>query len=359
MDERLEKLKNGTLSPEEAVLWEEELAKEPEALLSWECEALLSLVYLVRREAGIGAVEAALGALLREESLVSADMLSEENEETYRKYHAWSREILWDGALFGILLGDYFFGIDPVRAEGYYREAFAAASPSDEVEFEAFCRYLSLVEDKDGVLDRAAASASGVGGVWVRTKRLRMGRESGRFAGEDYLGELDAAILAAEEVVEKYRRGYVPDWSDSDSERAHLELLCDRLAYFVDAGDAPRAMEEYRRVTDAIGRSDCTRYYHARDYYYRRLLSALQEKTPALGLAMANWEGRRRIAGDLEVGKDVTVWAGELSLSFRVLAKSGNGATLAPHLGEELGLGGAIFVTLGMDEEGLYIEPAF
>ena len=65
-----------------------------------------SLVYLVRREAGIGAVEAALGALLREESLVSADMLSEETEETYRKYPAWSREILWDGALFGILLGD-------------------------------------------------------------------------------------------------------------------------------------------------------------------------------------------------------------------------------------------------------------
>ena len=191
------------------------------------------------------------------------------------------------------------------------------------------------------------------------TKRLRMGRESGRFDGEGYLRELDAAISAAEDVVEKYRRGPVPDWSDSDEERAYLELLCDRLAFFVEKGDALRAMEEYRHVTEVIGQSDCTRYYHARDYYYRRLLKSLQEKEPALCLAASDYKGRRRIVGDLRVGEDVTVSAEERSLSFRVLSKSGNGATLAPHLGGALGMGGPLFVTLGMDDGGLYIEPAF
>lgn len=360
MDERLQKLKSGTLSAAEAVLWDEELAKEPEALLCWETESLISLLNLVRSEEGMGTSERELLSLLREESFVSADMLTEENEETYRKYHVWCVSLFGEGALFGILLGDYFFGIDPRRAEGYYREAFSFHTPSDEVEFGAFCRYLSVAEDPFALLDRAAERADGtLGGVWVLTKRLRMGREAGRFEGEEYLAELDRAILAAEGAVAEYRRGYVPDWSDSDEERAHLELLCDRLAYFVEAGDALGAMEEYRRVTDAIGRSDCTRYYHARDYYYRRLLEGLKEDRPALALAESGYEGRRRIEGALEVGADVTVRDGELSLSFRVLSKSGSGATLAPHLGGELGLGGPLFVTLGMDAEGLYIEPAF
>lgn len=357
---RWEQWKNGVLSAEELRAWDEELARDPAAAAAGAVEDVISLIRQIEEAWGFSECSLELDFFLKDESLLSADMLGEENEETYRKYHAWSMALYEDGARFGRVLGDYFFGIDPRRAETYYRDAFLHTAPADEVEFESFCRFLSVAEDKNAILDRAAEGESvTLGRVWVLTKRLRVGREEGRFAGDAYLAELDRAISVAEALVAEYRRGYVPDWSDSDEERAHLELLCDRLAYFVEGGDAPRAMEEYRRITDAIGASDCTRYYHARDYFYRKLLKRLVKETPALALATSDYEGRRRVEGELREGADVTVRDGGLSLSFRVTSQSGNGATLFPHLGGELGLGGPLFVTLGRDEEGLVIEPGF
>ena len=74
-------------------------------------------------------------------------------------------------------------------------------------------------------------------------------------------------------------KGY---WSDSEEERDLCELIALKLEYYVHFKDYVKAFEAYNELTDEIGRSDCTRYYHARDKYYRQLLDDLSVDYPEL-----------------------------------------------------------------------------
>ena len=67
-------------------------------------------------------------------------------------------------------------------------------------------------------------------------------------------------------------------FSDTDEERDLCELLALKMEYHVEKKDYVKAFEVYHELTNEIGRSDCTRYYHARDRFYRLMLKYMSEE---------------------------------------------------------------------------------
>lgn len=99
---------------------------------------------------------------------------------------------------------------------------------------------------------------------------------------EEYLNYIEEAIKLVLPIVRDYqeRNKNRRHFSDTDEERDLCELIALKMEYYVEKKDYCKSMELYHELTKEIGRSDCTRYYHARDRFYLNMLNYMKEKYP-------------------------------------------------------------------------------
>ena len=89
---------------------------------------------------------------------------------------------------------------------------------------------------------------------------------------KEYLGYINEAIDVTLPLVREYqsKKPKSDAFSDSDIERNLCELLSLKLEYYVEKNDDKAAARLYDELTEEIQKSDCVRYYHARDRIYYR-----------------------------------------------------------------------------------------
>ena len=185
-------------------------------------------------------------------------------------------------------LGDYYYNFeDKKNAIKYYQKIFKNGFDlCNENYYDSLVNYLDLIEEK---------------GVEILKELIKFSPKDGLFSldfintyltliinlekfSDEYIKYIFEAIDVALVVVREYQKtsSKFTVFSDSPEENDLCELVTLKMEYYVHKGEFLKAFETYKELTDEIGRSDCTRYYHARDKYYKEMLLKMSETYPEL-----------------------------------------------------------------------------
>ena len=191
---------------------------------------------------------------------------------------------------FGLLyaIGDYFLNKgDEEKALTYYKRIFKKGfNLCSHNYFRSLVRYLKLLKINPSNILKELIENSEKDGKYstdfIDTYLLLIINLI-KFSDE-YFHYINEGIKIATPVVRKLQektknRNY---FSDTHEERDLCELVALKLEYYVEKKNYAKAYEAYKELTDEICRSDCTRYYHARDKYYRQLLDDMSVDYPEL-----------------------------------------------------------------------------
>ena len=213
-------------------------------------------------------------------------------DETKLEYYEKLMELInhFDFLDFGLMyaIGDYFHEKgDYEKALYYYQRVFKNGfNLCNENYFNSLVRYLKLLKINPSEILKDLIKHSKKDGKYsvsfIDTYLLLIINLK-KFSDE-YFHYILEGIKIATPVVRKLQentknRNY---FSDSVEERDLCELVALKLEYYVEHKQYVKAFDAYKELTDEILRSDCTRYYHARDKYYRQLLSYMTDDYPEL-----------------------------------------------------------------------------
>ena len=181
---------------------------------------------------------------------------------------------------------------------------------------------------------------------------------------DQYLEYINKGIKIATKVVREYQKNSSHrssySFSDSDEERDLCELIALKMEYYVHKKEYREAFKLYQELTDEIGKSDCTRYYHARDKFYMQMLKDMSEDYPELRFFEDIGYYKFRLLSeykDLKKGQEITLQKAD-GLAFKFVIESiyeENDITIAPIL-PLLGEGGFIFTNLIKEEDNIYLQ---
>ena len=261
-------------------------------------------------------------------------------------------------------IGDYFYNENnKVEALKYYKMNFKKGFDLGHVGyFYSLERYLKL--SKNNIIDELKelikfSERDGKYSLDFVDTYLLLIINLEKFSDE-YIKYINDAIEVAIPVAREVQKYTSEVFSDSDEERDLCELLALKMEYYVYKKDNIKAFEMYKQLTEEIGRSDCTRYYHARDKFYYDILKNMSNEYPELKFFDNLGYARFKILGndiDLSVGKEILL-QDKNGLEFKfviVHIYEKNDFTIAPIL-PLLGEGGVIFTTLITENNELYLE---
>jgi hypothetical protein len=209
-------------------------------------------------------------------------LFDEENLDEYLKLYELIRYFELEDFELGYTLGDYYKEKGDIEKAIYYysnlfKEGFDLCHSNY---YYALCRYLEIYEgDKIEFLKKLISSSPRDGEYsldFINTYLqliINLDKNS-----SEYLNYINDAIKVATPVVREYQKFTVnrKSFSDSDEERDLCELIALKMEYYVNQAMYKEAMEQYHILTEEIGRSDCTRYYHARDKFYIGMLKSME-----------------------------------------------------------------------------------
>ena len=298
------------------------------------------------------------------EKTISIEYLFEEDELSEQLVRFELIEALGlDDYGLGYTLAEYYLDKgDKEKALSYYERTFKPGYDlSNHGYFKHLVKYYRLLEKnpKEELMALLAARPEKSGGKDLIDTYLLLIINLGK-DDERYLEYINEAIPYATEVAREIQKGGHTHFSDSDEERNLCELHALMLEYYVSKRDYHKAFEAYKTLTDEIGRSDCTRYYHARDLYYREMLSDMSESYPELKFFEDFGYAKMKVLGnvtELKIGELISVKRDNgLEYDFKVIDKYENeDAVLVPIL-PLLGEGGKVFVAIGEKNGKLYLK---
>ena len=180
-------------------------------------------------------------------------------------------------------LGDYYYKLNnPKNAIKYYQKIFKKGfNLCWDNYYESLVNYFDVLAENGVEILKELIKFSPRDGVFsldlIKTY-LTLIVNLGKFSDE-YIKYIFEAIDVALVVVREYQKTShnFTVFSNSDEENCLCELITLKMEYYVHKGEFLKAFETYKELTDEIGRSDCTRYYHARDKYYKEMLSKMSE----------------------------------------------------------------------------------
>lgn len=215
-------------------------------------------------------------------------LFEEENLDQYLKLYEIIQYYELEDFELGYTLGDYYKEKgDNEKALYYYANQFKEGFDLCHANYYyALCRYLEIYQgDKIKLLEALIKSSPKDGEYsldFINTYlKLIVNLDKN---SEEYINYINEAIEVATPVVREYQKFTVnrKSFSDSDEERDLCELIALKMEYYVNKKDFVKAMEQYHILTYEIGRSDCTRYYHARDKFYLEMLKEMKKDYPEL-----------------------------------------------------------------------------
>lgn len=303
---------------------------------------------------------------LSSKALIIKDLFLEKNLDSYNKiielidyfsFYDW-------GLKYSI--GDY------LQREGkkekaieYYKKAFKKGFDlCDENYYDSLERYLTLLnKNPSEELKELIANTPKDGKYsldFINTYLLLIVNLE-KFSDE-YLYYINEGIKVAKIVVkelQKYTRNR-NSFSDTDEERDLCELITLKMEYYVEKKDYIKAFDLYKSLTDEIGKSDCTRYYHARDRYYLQMLKYMSEDYPELKFfddigyyefKVISEEKTFKINQEIILQKE-----NGMTFKFKITnIYEKEDITIVPLL-PLIGEGGKIFTCLNEKDDGLYLK---
>ena len=82
------------------------------------------------------------------------------------------------------------------------------------------------------------------------------------------------------------------------------------MEYYLNKKDYINTFELYKQLTEEIGRSDCTRYYHARQKYYNKMLQDMSIYYPELKFFEDIGYYKFKLlhnSDDIKIGQEITL----------------------------------------------------
>ena len=207
--------------------------------------------------------------------------VDEEKLEYYEKLlDLVTRLSYWDVGLFHALGDHYYYKKENDKAISYYDRVFKKGFDLSNIQyFDSLVNYLRLLNInpseklKELIINSPNTSNLDINAI---DTYLLLIINLEKFSDE-YLSYINKATNIAKKVVRKLQETNTNPhyWSDSDEERDLCELVALKFEYYVNKKDYVNAMASYNELTEEIGRSDCTRYYHARDKFYQEMIDDL------------------------------------------------------------------------------------
>lgn len=252
-----------------------------EALLFTDNEIIEAINY-IEEKTYISSFLSELEIFFALEGIDAAYFFTENVVNTYIRYIGLMKKLNLNPYKFETVIADYYNDIDKEKAMKYYTSCFKPGFDLTETDY-----YYSLVKylknlninpvDKLTELIENSPNENEVSLDYVDTLQLRiinLKKDDPR-----YIKYIDESIIPstrlARKIQEENKNSHIP--SDSDEERNLCELLVRKQEYYVLNKDYINAMKYYHELTNEIGRSDCTRYYHARDLFYNNMLKEMSK----------------------------------------------------------------------------------
>ena len=335
-------------------------------LLELDNAKIISLTKKIEDTLGYTLIPNALDSYLSMESIEISCLFEEEEITKYIKYLELMDYYNISDFGIGFSIADYYLEngnkeLALLHYKEYFKEGFDL---SQSGYYYALERYLSITDDEPkNVLIKLVDSAPkdySQSNDYVNTILLLISKLE-KFSTE-YLKYINLGIKVATPIVRKYQEhtsecgGYF--FSDSDEERNLCELLALKMEYYVNKKNYIQTYELYKELTDEIHRSDCTRYYHARDLFYKQMLKDMSEEYPELKFLLDMSYKAFRILGVPKFIEEelITLINGEgLTFDFKIKyiydKVSISIVPILPLLGE----GGIIFTELSQEHVAFYL----
>ena len=258
-----------------------------EELIELDCERINKIIDLLYEQLGYTLIPNALEYYTMNVAIDAKCMFEESELDKYIHCFELTKRCSLNELGIGYILGDYYLSNnDKEKALYYYESTFKAGFDLYLYGYmDSLQRYIDLLsnEKKIEVLKSLINNTPIEGSYeldYVDIHLLLINMLDKKT--DEYLYYLDEAYKIVLPLVRTYQeKNKNRDFfSDSDVERDLCEVLALKLEYFVGKKDYINAMNIYNELTREIGRSDCTRYYHARDKYYLDMLNDMRKEYP-------------------------------------------------------------------------------
>lgn len=285
----LELLKKQELSDEDIQSLDSYLDANVEEVLKLESSQVQMLIDKSYDVSGYSLFELTLDRFLFDISLDSTYLFEEDKIEEYDKYLELIQVLKYPYYHLAFSLANHYWDTAKSKAMEYYESTFIPGFDLGQYDyFNHLEKYLlelnqnpsqfliDLIENWDDGSDKYSYDV-------IKTFLLLIINLDKN--EQIYLDYINKAIPYASDLVLAYRKRnegkYIP-FSDTDEEQSLCELLALKFEYYVLKKDYIHALEMYNELTQEIYRSDCTKYYHARDLFYFDMLKDMSQEYPEL-----------------------------------------------------------------------------
>lgn len=258
-------------------------------------------------------------------------------------------------------MGDYFLNLnDKEKALKYFKLIFKKGFDlSNYGYYYSLERYINLIDNKTEVLKEIILNSNPTCDYeldYLNTYLLLI--VNLEKYSDEYIEFIDKGIKEFIPIIRKMQDPNRSSISDSDEERNLCELIALKMEYYVYKKDYIEAYKAYNQLTEEIVRSDCMRYYHARDRFYNQMLSDMSEEYKELKFFEDIGYYEFKVLDDnvnLSLNSEITLGKSNgLTFKFVISNVYEDEITIKPIL-PLLGLGGCIFTKLVNKDDGVYL----
>lgn len=304
---------------------------------------------------------------LSNDSIGSSYLLNEENLDEYKKIFELIKHFNIKDYELGYSLGDYYNDKNEKEiALYYYSNIFKKGFDlCNENYYYSLVRYLELLNKNPSKelleLINASDENKEYSLDYINTYLLLIINLE-KFS-DLYIKYIEEAIKKSLIMVRRYQKTNKNRtiFSDSDEERNLCELLALKMEYFVYHKKYKKAYSVYKQLTKEIAKSDCTRYYHARDKFYYEMIKMMSNNYPELNFFTNISFAKFKVINNSIISENNIITLQRengLFFDFKIIDIYENNVTIAPIL-PLLGEGGFIYTTKYIDKDEIYLINQF
>lgn len=305
-----------------------------------------------------------LNFYLLEESFDATWMFDINNLDYYDKLIELTNYFSFNDSSLAYFIGDYFKNNnDNFNALKYYNLVFKKGfNLCNDNYYDSLVNYLDLLNTNPCEILKELISSSPIDNEYsvdfINTYLLLI--INLEKYSDEYLNYINDAIKIAIPVVRKHQE-FTKDSSsisDTDEERDLCELLSLKLEYYVEKRNYTKAFNIYNQLTEEIGKSDCMRYYHARNKYYQQMLEYMSYDYPELKFFedIGYYKFKVICNASLNLNDYITLEKNDgMTFKFKIIYIYEDEYTIVPIL-PLLGEGGRMTLRLLMEDNNIYLK---
>lgn len=247
-------------------------------------EEIVKAVDYIKEKIGYSIFYNELKSFLFNEAIDADFMLFDATLEKYINYYNLSKMLEIDNYKIGIYIGRYYYQNNIAEeAIKYYSDVFKPGFDLTNYNYyDQLVNYYELlkINPKDKIIELINKSPNfdNYDNDLINTYLLliiNLDKDT-----NEYIKYIKKAIELSRKLVRKYQENNKNrnSISDTDEERNLCELDTLKMEYYVNKKDYINAYDTYKELTEEIHKSDCMRYYHARDLFYNNMIKYMSEE---------------------------------------------------------------------------------